>query len=534
MPLRMWMYDLAREQTPSPNQLRALCRLSLDNGYNAFGLYLEHRFRYPSEPWAAGKDSLEPETVKLLEKEFPELRIIPFINLLGHMEGFLYTEGGQRFAEERFRGMQACPSNPNFVEFAKNLVRDAATCFKSEIIHIGGDETKQLGACPKCKAKVEGWNEEGLDGKAMLYGEHFGPMADLVLSLGRRPGTWGDMFLEHPQALGQMPKQTLIFDWQYMGGCLDTAPVFQKDGFEVVLCPTLHVYDAAWFHLLQSEQNVRLHARQAQQLKAHGVCLTTWESALFASYDTLFPAIAATGQILSAVQPESERPTSETDDKPSEKLEPKFETEDSRFLAAYSAQGEHDEVWARLMGIELNQCGQFFAFSGHRSPLKARLLLGGNPFLLWLHHREELAGSSGDAALLILEEALRTAPSEATKGITLFVRSAIEFARLVETASGHYAKGEVESAIARLALTRQLFDDLARVAQRTRERTGGSYADIERCRTAKEHVERVIVRIRKYGDGALGYVPSFEHLTQHSFVPQDQGAWWLINRWIWE
>jgi hypothetical protein len=531
----MWMYDLAREQSPSQTQLERICRLSLDSGYNALGVYLEHRFRYPSAPWAAGKDCLERETVSKLRRKFPELQIIPFINLLGHMEGFLYSEGGQKFAEERFRGMQACPSNAEFVAFAKGLVQDVVMAFDSELIHIGGDETNQLGVCPECKAKVQAWDAEGVDGKARLYGEHFGPLAQLVKDLGRRPAVWGDMYLEHPQALDAMPKDTLIFDWQYFGGAKESAQQFKTKGFEFVLCPTLHVYDAAWFHLLQSEQNVRLLIREAENLQAFGVCLTTWESGLFASYDTLFPAIAAVGKLINEPPALPKLPISETKtsitDQP-DRLD--FEPEDSAFLAAYSSENEHYEVWARLMGIELNKCGSIFEFSGHRSVLKSRLLMTGDPFLLWRHHGEELSGVQGDSALRVLEEALRVAPSEEEKGVTLFVRSAIEFARLAQTAHEHYAKRETERAVATLSLTRQLFEELAKIARRTRERIGGSSADIERCRVAREHVERVIARIRSYGDGSLGYVPSFEHVTHYYFVPHDQAAWWLINRWAWE
>ncbi len=441
-----------------------------------------------------------------------------------------------------FVGAQACPSNEEFVEFAAGLVRDTVKSFKSEIIHIGGDETFQLGKCPKCKARVENWEkEEGLDGKARLYGEHFGPLSELVASLGRRPAVWGDMFLEHPQALESMPKQTLIFDWQYFGGCSQSAPKFQEKGLDVVLCSTLQVYDAAWFHLLQSEQNVRIHAEEAERLGTFGVCLATWECGLFGAYDTLFPAIAAAGKLFLTGAQGGKSPATQKEPAEDEKgvdlskrLKPEFEPEDSLFLAAYSAESEHYEVWARLMGIELNECGPIFTFNGWRSYLKSRLLLNGNPFLLWLHHGDELAGPVGDAALSILEEALRIAPNEATKGVTIFVRSAIEFARLAQTARTHYAAGDTERAVATLSLARQLFDDLAKIARRSKERIGGSSVDIERCRVCKEHVERVIVRIRNYGDGALCYVPAFEHLTHHSFIPGDQAAWWLINRWAWE
>ena len=51
--LRMWTYDLAREQAPTLEHLDRLCRTTQEAGYDALGLYLEHRFAYASAPWAA-------------------------------------------------------------------------------------------------------------------------------------------------------------------------------------------------------------------------------------------------------------------------------------------------------------------------------------------------------------------------------------------------------------------------------------------------------------------------------------------------
>lgn len=537
MRLRMWSYDLAREQCPTLDHLRLFCRASLESGYNALGLYLEHRFAYRSAPWAAGKWALQPETVRTLQREFPDLQIIPMINLLGHMEGFLYTEQGCGFAEERFKGMQACPSNEEFVQFAHGLLEDTLHAFKSEIIHIGGDETQQLGCCSNCAARVrkaEGADESGssqgpVDGKAVLYAEHFAPMAQHVLASGRRPAVWGDMFLEHQQALEAMPKETLIFDWQYFGGCADTCKQFIDARHEVVCCPTLHTYNAAWFHVLQSEENVRRCIEDADSLGAYGVCLTTWECGLFGAYDTLLPAVRATGEVLK--EPQSSLrggsiPLSGIND-----LLLSFDTDDSAFLRAFSDEQERYDIWARIVGSDFQNCGPIFQFSGTRSSLKCRFLLYSNPFLLWLHHHEELCGKGGDQALELLEQALKIAPNEAAKGVTIFVRSAIEFARIVEDAHQDYAAGKSESAITKLVLTRQIFENLTKIAKNTHERIGGSLADIERCRTGKEHVEKVIVRIRHYGDGQLGYVPSFEMLTHPKFVPHDQAGWWLINKW---
>jgi hypothetical protein len=535
MQLRMWMYDLAREQSPTLDHLRTFCRQSVESGYNALGLYLEHRFAYPSAPWGAGKGALTPEMVRVVEDEFPTLQIIPFINLLGHCEGFLYTEEGHSFAEEPMVGMQACPSNPAFVQFAHKLVKDTLTCFKSPIIHIGGDETWQLGCCPKCRARVEeAEREERVDGKARLYGQHFAPMAQQVVEAGRRPAVWGDMFIDHPQALPLMPKETLIFDWQYFGTAKPTSSKFIEEGHDVVLCPSLQVYNATWFHVLQSEQNVRQHAEEAQELNAYGVCLTTWECGVFGAYDSLLPAIRASGNILAgktAIASLAPSVVAEINGEEEAIVPLGFDPADSLFLKEYSADSEMYEPWARMMGVDLQQFGGPFTFTGTRSSLKCRLLLYSNPFLAWLHHAEELGGDTGPKLIAFLAEALAIAPNEAAKGVTIVARSAVEFVQIAEVARQEYSAGRAEGAISKLFLTRQIFDNLAQVARKTRDRIGGSEVDIERCRVAREHVDRVIVRIRNYGDRQLGYLPSFEQLTSPKFIPRDQAAWWLINKW---
>jgi hypothetical protein len=507
--LRMWTYDLAREQCPTIEHLRALCRLTVNSGYDALGLYLEHRFAYPSTPWAHGKGALTPESVRTLVQEFPQIEIVPFINVLGHFEGFLYTEFGMQFAEEKFQGMQACPSNSKFVALVHEMVEDVLQVFPSELIHIGGDETQQLGRCPACQSRVSTAEKSwGVDGKAVLYAEHFAPVADQVLASGRRPAFWGDMFLEHPQALDRIPKESLIFNWQYFEGARESSQTFIDAGHEVVLCPTLHTYNAPWFHMEESEDNLRRLSQDAQVVNAYGICLTTWELGLFGSYDSLFPAIGAAPQIMADPAASSRA-----------------------FYAAYGEAAERFELWAELMAVDLQRCDPVFAFSRIRSSLKARFMLYSNPFLLWLHHRQTLAGEAGSCALKILEEALRVAPNEESKGVTIFVRCAVEFVRLAEEAHNEYARGNAEGAIFRLSLTRQLFDHLAKVARQTNQRVGGSFADIERCRAAREHVERVIVRIRNYGTGELGYLPSFEMISHPKFIPHDQAGWWLINSW---
>jgi len=212
MPLRMWTYDLAREQVPTLDHLRRFCDLTLESGYDAIGLYLEHRFAYPSVPWVHGKGCLTPEMVQALQSEYKTLQIIPFINLLGHFEGFLYAEAGVPNAESKFRGMQACPSKPNFVELANQILQDTLDVFSSQIVHIGGDETFQLGSCPECKRRVAEYEQKiGVDGKAKLYGEHFGAGTIPVAIEGNspQPEPRYPVGFAHPKVLAGSPTYPL-------------------------------------------------------------------------------------------------------------------------------------------------------------------------------------------------------------------------------------------------------------------------------------------------------------------------------------
>jgi hypothetical protein len=255
---------------------------------------------------------------------------------------------------------------------------------------------------------------------------------------------------------------------------------------------------------------------------AYGVCVTTWECELFGNYATVFPAIRAAGIIMSGDPSGGPKaPAGEYRD----------EREAPVFLKSYLAAGERQEEWARLMGIELQDAGGIFAFTGIRSSMKCRLLLYSNPFLFWRYHAEELCGQVGDHALEILERAICVAPDAAYRGVSEFVRLAIEFARYAEDSHRLYAAGIPGEAAAALMPCRQIFENLAKIAKATHFKIGGSLADIERCYAAQRHVELVMRRINDYGDGSLGYLPSFETLTHPKFIPHDQGNWWLINDW---
>lgn len=501
-PLRMWSVDIAREQCLSAEHLHKLCRMSLEAGYNAIGLYLEHRFQYGFSPFESQLECLGPEDISWLEREFPNLQIIPMVNVLGHMEGFLRQEGYQNRSEERFKGLQSCPSQPETAELAQRIIDSVAKAFRSGLIHIGGDETAALGVCPLCKSRVDQFEKEpGIDGKARLYQQYHQPLLQKVIDLGRQPAIWGDMLLAHPQAIPAIPKQTLIFDWQYFNSPRETSSVLLESGLDVVACPALLSYNSTWLHLPESQTNVADHIAAAQQLSLAGICVTTWEPALMGMMETWLPALRAFGKQING------RP------------------------ATCKAEYEKDEAgpWLNLMS-QLPEVCPSFGFSRIRSGIKCRLLLYSNPFLLWLRQKD-LSEAPGDAAKQILLQAEAVAPNAAYRGASEWARLAIEFCQHANASALHYGNANLGLCQTELQACRQVFEAIERIAEGAHRRFGGSRADIWRCRKARLHVESVMKNVRDFGDGNLGYRPSFEHLCHPKFMPHDQGAWWLVNSW---
>ena len=110
------------------------------------------------------------------------------------------------------------------------------SAFDDKWVHLGGDEAYQLGECPECAERAASIGKEG------LYAEFFGRLCRHVIEQGRRPCLWGDMLAKFPDALEAIPRETVIFDWNYDLPPVATAKMFRERGFEVVYCPGIRSY----------------------------------------------------------------------------------------------------------------------------------------------------------------------------------------------------------------------------------------------------------------------------------------------------
>lgn len=204
--------DTMPQSAPSFPALHDHLRELADLGYNGVLLEAEAMFPYASAPEIATAFTWTPEQVAQLAAltEKLGLEVIPLLQCLGH-NYFILTH--PRYADLReLPGafQQYCPTNPRTRDQFLRMAADLMAAFPgARRLHIGGDECRMLGQCPRCKAVVDA------HGVSELYCRHVAAVAEAVLERGITPLLWSDIFETHPEALDRFPRGAQLVYWQY-------------------------------------------------------------------------------------------------------------------------------------------------------------------------------------------------------------------------------------------------------------------------------------------------------------------------------
>ncbi|OGV47862.1 MAG: hypothetical protein A2017_00130 [Lentisphaerae bacterium GWF2_44_16] len=149
------------------------------------------------------------ELVKTAEDNFIE--VIPLVQSLGHAEYVLKHKEYSYVAESNEKCQQYCASKPESFELFKDFIEEISPLHPSKYIHIGADETRQLGECPRCAEIAK------KKGKLGLYFQRVKEVCDYIISIGKIPMIWDDMFCRNFQKdlLKKLPKETILVPWLY-------------------------------------------------------------------------------------------------------------------------------------------------------------------------------------------------------------------------------------------------------------------------------------------------------------------------------
>jgi hypothetical protein len=263
------------------------------HGINTILIEYEDKFPYRKYPFLRSKDAFTPAELKaFLDKaRANNLRIIPLVQSLSHMEFALEHPELLHLAEAPDIPTQICPSNSESVSFVIDLMQEVLEYHREdEFFHCGGDETWFLGTCGKCAA----WKEEkGLVG---MWAEHEKKILDFIVSQNKTPIIWDDIFWKDFDSIAKVdiPKETVLMCWNYnitslqgkgkdsedleFGGAahaLKQVETYHKAGFKTIACPCCN-----WGQLFprhrSSLANTQAWAQKVAASKMLGLINSSW------------------------------------------------------------------------------------------------------------------------------------------------------------------------------------------------------------------------------------------------------------------
>ena len=138
------------------------------------------------------------------------IQCIPLQQSLGHLEYMLRHDAYAPLREEETHRAQMCPTNPDSFRVFTELAEEILAYFpESRFFHIGADETRQLGVCPRCREIAE------RAGKGALYVSHINRVCAWLMERGIRPILWDDILCRHPQIMGELHPDAAVMYWDY-------------------------------------------------------------------------------------------------------------------------------------------------------------------------------------------------------------------------------------------------------------------------------------------------------------------------------
>jgi hypothetical protein len=90
---------------------------------------------------------------------------------------------------------------------------------------------------------------------------------------------WGDIALNHPDLIGNIPKDMIVMNWQYSARDEFDASIkpFKDAGLEQFVCPGAHTWNQIFPNIDAATKNITNFVRDGQKAGANGMMNTTWD-----------------------------------------------------------------------------------------------------------------------------------------------------------------------------------------------------------------------------------------------------------------
>ena len=287
--------DLSRGPVPTLEFQKKQIRTFAEYKINVYSPYFEQTLTYASNPLAAppgGAMSASDIRELIAYARQYHIDVIPEQEAFGHLHHLLKYEIYSPLAETP-HGHVLAPGQPGSMELIKQMFAEIDTLFPSRFIHLGADETFELG-------RGQTMDSVRAKGLGAVYLGFLQQIEQVLRPTGKRLLFWGDIAQNSPDLVKTLPKDMIAVAWEY-----DPAPKFDRlitpftdAGLETWVAPGVNNWNRVWPNFANALANIQGFIRDGQRLGVTGALNTTWDDdgeALFNQtwYAVLFGAAAS-------------------------------------------------------------------------------------------------------------------------------------------------------------------------------------------------------------------------------------------------
>ncbi len=266
--------DISRGPVPTSDYIKRQLRTFASFKLNMHSFYMEHTFSSSEHPLIGPTGgSLTPDEIRDLvayAKRY-HIELVPEQQTFGHLHKALKLEKYNELAETPY-GDVLSPEQEGSYKLVADWYRELNDLFPGRFFHIGADETFELG---------EGQSREAARSRGVgaIYFEHLGRVREVLKPYNRRLMFWGDIALNHPELIGNVPRDMIVMNWDYAPRDsyeLRLKP-FKDAGLDQFVCPGIWSWNQIFPNIEASSKNITNFVRDGQAAGAMGMMNTSWD-----------------------------------------------------------------------------------------------------------------------------------------------------------------------------------------------------------------------------------------------------------------
>ncbi|RXS97728.1 glycoside hydrolase family 20 zincin-like fold domain-containing protein [Silvibacterium dinghuense] len=288
--------DLSRGPFPTldfqKKQIRTLAAYKM----NVYSPYFENTLQYASDPVPGlPGGSMSKDDVKALVTYAAQyhVMVIPEQEAFGHLHHVLKYEEYAPLAETPM-GHVLAPHQAGSLDLIGQMFGEIAQEFPSPFLHIGADETADLG-------KGQTRDEVDKRGLGAVYVDFLLQIHQKLTPLNRRLMFWGDIGMHDPAEVKRLPKDMIAIGWEYSPnpkGYADWLKPYTDAGMETWVAPGVNDWNRVYPDNDYATRNIQGFVHDGQLAHSTGMLNTVWNDdgeGLFNGdwYGILFGAAAA-------------------------------------------------------------------------------------------------------------------------------------------------------------------------------------------------------------------------------------------------